>query len=92
MNKLKQHFTNGRRLGDDWWFLIKMAVQGHLLTDEKYQRFIHGLLNIECCDPCENEAVLTVLGLTNESSHNPENCESCETLVRHGFPDTEQVC
>lgn len=19
-------------------------------------------------------------------------CESCETLVRHGFPDTEQVC
>lgn len=24
--------------------------------------------------------------------HSPENCESCETLVRHGFPDTEQVC
>lgn len=24
--------------------------------------------------------------------HVPENCESCQTLVRHGFPDTEQVC
>ena len=66
MNKLKQYFTNGRRLGDDWWFLIKMAVQGHLLTDEKYQRFIHGLMQVSCC-------------------------ESCQTLVRHGFPDTEQV-
>jgi hypothetical protein len=23
--------------------------------------------------------------------HDPESCESCETLVRHGFPDNEQV-
>lgn len=23
--------------------------------------------------------------------HYPESCESCETLVRHGFPDNEQV-
>ena len=23
--------------------------------------------------------------------HDPESCESCETLVRHGFPDIEQV-
>jgi hypothetical protein len=23
--------------------------------------------------------------------HDPESCGSCETLVRHGFPDNEQV-
>ena len=23
--------------------------------------------------------------------HDPKSCESCETLVRHGFPDNEQV-
>ena len=35
--------------------------------------------------------LLTHASRSVEINHDPESCESCETLVRHGFPDNEQV-
>lgn len=44
MKKIIQHFSNGRNVGDDWWFIIKMLLTGNILTDEKYQLYIDELL------------------------------------------------
>lgn len=66
INKFGQSWRNGQKLGDNRWFIIKMALCGKFLTDDAYKKFIDGLLQIECC-------------------------ESCKTLVRHGFPDNEQT-
>jgi hypothetical protein len=43
--KIVQHFRNGINWGDSWWFITKMAIQGHLLTDEKYEKHIQDLFS-----------------------------------------------
>ena len=48
------------------------------------ERRYHGCSHEEAIEQA-NEKFREVL------QHDPESCESCETLVRHGFPDNEQV-
>lgn len=61
INKFSQSWVNGRKLGDNRWFIIKMALCGKFLTDDAYKKFIDGLLRIECCGECR-ESVKTMTG------------------------------
>jgi len=41
--RIVQHYRNAINLGDSLLFITKMAVQGHLLTDEKYKQYLDDL-------------------------------------------------
>lgn len=69
------------RVSDTLWQLVSKTE-----TDDDGQPEIFGSYAIT------PRNLVTFRDPYNKSIHNPENCESCETLVRHGFPDTEQVC
>ena len=43
--RIVQHYRNGINIGDSLLFITKMAVQGHLLTDERYMCFINTLID-----------------------------------------------
>lgn len=43
MKHIIEHYRNGRNLGDDWWFITKMMLQGNLLTNDRYKLFIDQL-------------------------------------------------
>ena len=43
--RIVQHYRNGINLGDSLLFITKMAIQGHLLTDERYVCFLNTLLD-----------------------------------------------
>jgi hypothetical protein len=45
MRKIKEHYRNGRNWGDSWYFITKMMLTGNLLTDEKYFRYMSGIMN-----------------------------------------------
>jgi hypothetical protein len=47
MKKIKQHYSNARNWGDSWYFITKMMLQGHLLTDEKYEQALKNLFTVE---------------------------------------------
>jgi len=40
IGKLRQSLRNGRALGDSRWFIVRQALGGHFLTDEKFVRFV----------------------------------------------------
>jgi hypothetical protein len=44
MRKIIQHYRNARNWGDTWYFITKMMLQGHLLTDEKYEQALKNIL------------------------------------------------
>jgi len=44
IRNIKQHYINARNWGDSWYFITKMMLQGHLLTDEKYARALKNIL------------------------------------------------
>lgn len=44
-NKVFQHYKNAKNWGDSLFFSTKMLLQGHLLTDEKYEKSLKNLLN-----------------------------------------------
>ena len=44
MKKIIQHYRNARNWGDSWYFITKMMLQGHLLTDEKYKQALKNIL------------------------------------------------
>ena len=41
--KIVQHYRNGINLGDSFLFITKMALRGHLLTDDKYKQYLDDL-------------------------------------------------
>lgn len=43
MKHIIEHYRNGRNLGDDWWFITKMMLQGNLLTNDRYKLYIDQL-------------------------------------------------
>lgn len=47
MNKIIQHYKNGRNLGDSWYFITKMMLTGNLLTDKKYFGYMSTLVKGE---------------------------------------------
>lgn len=47
MNKIIQHYRNGRNWGDSWYFITKMMLKGNLLTDYKYFRYMSGIMKGE---------------------------------------------
>jgi len=44
-NIVFQHYRNAKNWGDSWLFSTKMLLQGHLLTDKKYEKAIKNILN-----------------------------------------------
>lgn len=50
MNKIIQHYRNGRNWGDSWYFITKMMLTGNLLTDEKYKDYLK--VSIAYCKDC----------------------------------------
>ena len=59
--KIKQHYRNGRNWGDSWFFITKMMLQGHLLTDEKYNYYLM----------CEFGSLYQISGVVQ-----PDNCNN----------------
>jgi len=49
--KIVQHYRNGINLGDSLLFITKMAIQGHLLTDESYLDYLEELFHEQDDDP-----------------------------------------
>jgi len=43
--KIVQHYRNGINLGDSFLFITKMALRGHLLTDESYSSYLEELFH-----------------------------------------------
>ena len=43
MKHVIEHYSNGRNLGDSWWFITKMMLQGNLLTNDRYKLYIDQL-------------------------------------------------
>ena len=57
-NKMKhiiEHYRNGRNLGDDWWFITKMMLQGNLLTNDRYKLYIDQLFVDAAIDAGEQQ-------------------------------------
>ena len=44
-NVVFQHYRNAKNWGDGWLFTTKMLLQGHLLTDKKYEKSLKNILN-----------------------------------------------
>ena len=43
--KIVQHYRNGINIGDGLLFITKMALRGHLLTDERYVCYLNTLID-----------------------------------------------
>lgn len=62
MNRILQHYRNGRDLGDNWLYITRMALLGKLLTDKKYKAYFAKLNKEEPLSVEESNQVLEELG------------------------------
>ena len=61
MKHIIEHYRNGRNLGDDWWFITKMMLQGNLLTNDRYKLYIDQLF-VDAAIETRQHEIATKLG------------------------------